>query len=317
MTNHSNKVKACVIFSALTLFAFVGVKVAYRVMLSKLHDFSFAPAVRSALPHFKGIRLPLDGIVSKPQAQENHSRLARSKNTARERGDRTESAEPQALVRLDPDLKLIGIGCGDTSEARAVIMDAAQGTERLCKVGDPLSGGVVAAISKDRVVIRFPSGKGIMNMYGTGALRAEKTAVSLKRADLEKALENAGAILCELDIRPREGKRMGVEIAGVKAGSFLDELGLRDGDIINEFNGRSVVDPERFVAYYNRLKPILPSLLKAGSGMLASNSTGGVDKGISRNLKHFLEKIDSRRDLSIVVTRNGRRQTITYRIEQE
>lgn len=315
MMSHSRKMKPIVIASALTLLAIVGVKTAYHILLSKLHNYSLTPAVRSALPHLKEMPVSLAEIVSKPGGGPTHSRVVGAKKDPGIDRGRAKSPKARSAGRLDPNLRLIGTACGSPEEARAVIMDTSRGTQRLCKIGDPLSGGLIGAISRDQVVVRFHSGDGILNMVGANSPRAEKSAVFLRRTDLQKALKNANAVLSALEIRPFAGERNGIEIAGVKAGSFIDELGLKNGDVINEFDGKSVTDPKKFATYFNRLKPILPALLAAGSNRIASNSPNRVGEGISRNLSNFIEKIGSRDTLSIVVTRDGKAQTITYGIQ--
>ena len=67
-----------------------------------------------------------------------------------------------------------------------------------------------------------------------------------KLAELAKRTKKGDGLLSDAKVMPKfEAKEMvGVEVSSIEAGSFLEKLGLKDGDLISEVNGIVIDSPE-------------------------------------------------------------------------
>ncbi|MFP8873057.1 MAG: type II secretion system protein N [Myxococcota bacterium] len=67
-----------------------------------------------------------------------------------------------------------------------------------------------------------------------------------KLAELASRGKTGGGLLSDAKVMPKfDNKEMvGVEVSSIEAGSFLEKLGLKDGDLISEVNGIVIDSPE-------------------------------------------------------------------------
>jgi general secretion pathway protein C len=72
--------------------------------------------------------------------------------------------------------------------------------------------------------------------------RLGENRFSVPRADVESVANNPAALFSQARILPKyeDGEMIGVQLNSVKAGSLFEQIGIRDGDTITEFNGIQV-----------------------------------------------------------------------------
>lgn len=70
---------------------------------------------------------------------------------------------------------------------------------------------------------------------------------SVRRADVESVANNPAALFSQARILPKyeDGEMIGVQLNSIKAGSLFEEIGIRDGDTITEFNGIQVTGQQQ------------------------------------------------------------------------
>lgn len=75
------------------------------------------------------------------------------------------------------------------------------------------------------------------------------------RPNLEEALRNPAQIFSQARILPKyeDGEMVGVQVSAIQAGSLIEEIGIKDGDIITELNGIKITSPEESVKILDEL----------------------------------------------------------------
>ena len=74
-------------------------------------------------------------------------------------------------------------------------------------------------------------------------LADDRFAVS--RDEIEETIQNPSNLLSQARVLPKfeNGEMVGLQISSIKQGSLFSEIGIRDGDVITEFNGIQIDSP--------------------------------------------------------------------------
>ncbi len=240
-----------------------------------------------------------------------------------------------AVSKTHPDpvlhkLALRGTVNSGQENALAVIEDREIRRQGLYRIGDPIQGGVIKEILKEKAIIRFREKDEILVME-SGAPSEElskyaekefgKGGISVRVAheDLEKAFKNVKDIMSQMRVRPviLDGESRGLQLVGIRQGSIFEQYGLKNGDIIQEINGTVIENPAKLAALYDGLKsvPLDMSFNEIGSGI--GDILLGVDRsagGIAKEVSDLYRKIESRDEFSMKLNRKGQRQVINYTI---
>ncbi len=189
----------------------------------------------------------------------------------------TETVKEEDLEDLEPtslNLTLLGTASGDDQSACAVIEEAGTRKQGLYKVGDGIQDAVVKKILRERVVLRVGEKDEILTMEEPTSDADEKTrppvhitrqssrqparatTITVRRSDIEEALEDINQVLTQARIQPhfRDGRADGLSISRIRRGSIFSRMGLRNGDIIQAVNGNALNSPEDVFALYETLK---------------------------------------------------------------
>lgn len=86
--------------------------------------------------------------------------------------------------------------------------------------------------------------------------RIDDRTFEIDRGWLEAALEDAPALMHAARVMPHEvdGRVVGVRVYGIRPGSTLAELGLRNGDLLQAIDGRSLATPDTALEAYAALR---------------------------------------------------------------
>jgi general secretion pathway protein C len=85
--------------------------------------------------------------------------------------------------------------------------------------------------------------------------RLGPTEYVVDRSAVDALLENQSVLMRSVRIKPRKSKAgTSLELARVKRGSLLDQIGLKRGDRIEAINGFSLASPEKALEAYAHLR---------------------------------------------------------------
>jgi len=249
-------------FVALFIIIFLAVDTFYSIVRERFRPagvtravMSFSPGPeRGQKPLLKDYKLIIDKNIFGIQKQ---------KTGVLSKPEENEPIKPTTL-----NLALLGTVAGDPRNAIAVIQDLTKKQdEKYYKIGDTVQGAVIKDISRGRVVLRLGGKDEILMMKESAA--SEKTGKSppgsfspketnreIRRSDLEESLKNIQKLISQVRIRPhfRGGRPDGLSISRIRRGSILDKMGLKNGDIVQEVNGRPLTGADDFIAFYENMK---------------------------------------------------------------
>jgi len=84
----------------------------------------------------------------------------------------------------------------------------------------------------------------------------EEVTIPIEKDVLENSLNNLNDLMTQVRVRPyfRRGKPEGIIVSQIQSGSVFSKLGLMNGDIIANVNGKPMSSPEEAFQFYNSLK---------------------------------------------------------------
>lgn len=193
----------------------------------------------------------------------------------------------ETLEETSLQLSLHGTIAGDTASARAIILDQRKRSQDIYRVGDSVQEAQIRQILRGKVILRHGDKDEILTMVeGDDKAQAEPTVNSRRRpirqnsssvrtappdeanANIEEvtipiekdvlqnSMNNLNDLMTQVRVRPyfRRGKPEGLIVSQIKSGSVFANLGLMNGDIIANVNGKPMSSPEEAFQFYNSLK---------------------------------------------------------------
>lgn len=186
-------------------------------------------------------------------------------------------AEPDTdAMALQPTtlkVALLGTVTGPRGRSFAVIEETDKKKQGLYRVGDPVQNAFVKEILRGKVILRIDGRDEVLEIQKRPAAPGKsqpspapsrESQIVVKRAELKRSLARMNDLLTELRIRPhlQNGKDRGFSVLWIKPDSFFLKMGLKDGDIIQGFNDRSIESPDDMLALYQDLKAGSPIALR-------------------------------------------------------
>jgi general secretion pathway protein C len=255
-----------IILKLLLLSAFIvaGVGISYNT----------APATQTQVdtqsgagPLSKNVEQDKKASLTDSNMIEDGKLLGSPQTTGEEPGKKT----TQAVDQIYDKFALLGTVVGNKDYALAIIEDKALQSQKVYKIGHPIYGGVITDILREKVIIRL-HGKDLVFKMGGGSHSGnqdvkpkadeEKRLVTVSLQDMQEAFD----VLIQPTTRVRlarrspgieTGKGGGLQLSNVEPGSVFEQMGLKDGDVIEEINGNPIKDPYNAVAMYNLMKSVL------------------------------------------------------------
>ena len=197
------------------------------------------------------------------------------------------SAEKESEQELDDELKdlehtqlklaLLGTVSGDKESARAVIEETGKRKQEMYKVGDSVQDAVIDKILRRDVVLKVGDRYEKLTMKETSSEESKRpygrrytgrttrspqsrmrrgTTITLNRKDIQDSLQDMNQLLTQVRIQPhfKDGAADGLAVSRIKRGSIFSKLGIRNGDIIQQINGKELNSPEEIYGFYEELK---------------------------------------------------------------
>ena len=239
---------------------YIGVGLFYRVVRARLRQVDTKTFVVQHIPDDKGHQKPpLDDY-----------RLIIDRNIFGSSDRTPEEVKAEEIEALEPTslkLALLGTVAGSPQNAVAVIEETDKRKQGLYKVGDSIQNAIIKMILRGKVVLRVENRDEILTMEEEAVRSTEKehlasrprgrgTTITVRRSDLQESLKNINKLLSQVRIRPhfRDGKPDGLSISRIKPGSIFAKLGLKNGDIVQGMNDKSIKSPDDILALYKKLK---------------------------------------------------------------
>lgn len=272
---------------ALSIIIFIAVDVFYTIVRGKLSPVNA-----------KKIIMPLKPEVKKRQRPPlTDYRLIIESKIFGSAEKKVEEVKPEVIEALEPTtlkVVLLGTATSDPQNTVAVIMDPRKRKQDFYRVGDSIQDAVVKKILRGKVIIRVKGKDEILIMEkGTKEkdIRPEpkrrspparpkrrKAGRRVSRSNLQGSRQSINKLLSQVRIRPhfKGGKADGLLLTRIKAGSVFAKMGLKNGDILQGVDGRSIKRPDDMLELY--------------------------------------KKLESASQVSLEITRRGEQETIDYRL---
>lgn len=187
--------------------------------------------------------------------------------------------DPGMLEATTLPIDLYGTIAGEGGRGYAIIEERDKKKQRLYKVGDKVAGATIVKILRNAVVLRVGEKDQVLKKKeivarGTNRLPAAgmpgpapgpgPEAAPRPQARPPQAppgsVSDLASLLTQARVTPHvtagsSGKPDGVVINEIQSGSIFESVGLVNGDVIQEVNGRPVTGVADLVSLYRDLKP--------------------------------------------------------------
>lgn len=86
--------------------------------------------------------------------------------------------------------------------------------------------------------------------------QVSETQYGIDRSEVDSALDNMNQLFTQIRAVPHfeGGKSTGFRLFAIRQNSIFDQIGLRNGDIIQKINGNDINDPSRALALFQELR---------------------------------------------------------------
>ncbi len=181
-----------------------------------------------------------------------------------------------ALQETELDIRLWGTLVLDKGGRNyAVIEDKKAGGQYLYQVGDKIQEAMVKLILRERVVLDVGGKDEILQIEELAAAGAAggriqpaptipeapsapepvSREVNLDRKIIDEAMANIGELMKQVRIRPffEGGNPAGLSLVGVAPGSIFQQMGIRNGDVLQAVDGQPILTVDDVVNFYQSL----------------------------------------------------------------
>jgi general secretion pathway protein C len=142
-----------------------------------------------------------------------------------------------------------------------VILDR-DGRDEILDLAPPQGGPVPAGIVPARVV---PPGAPPASAAAAGAVQPGQNPhirqisdaqYQIDRTEVDSALDNMNQLFTQIRAVPHfeGGKSVGFRLFAIRQGSIFDQIGLKNGDVIQRINGSDLSDPAKALALFQQLR---------------------------------------------------------------
>jgi len=243
----------------LTLLAYLGVEIMYK-------NITFSPGHgRADLTdtNDKGAtpRKPPDLTPEKRQQTITRRNLFNvlTRDNSPDPGNQVPLAE-QSLEKTDLKLALWGtVTSGKMGYSYAVIEDKNTKVQSLFQVGDAVQGASIKQIMRNKIILTLDGRDQILEVEPSQhlALKPPNNLINGDPLKIETPLfEDNASFLKQIKIRPyfKNGKPDGLLLYGIKPGSPFQNLGLRNGDIVQKLNGEETLTTQDVQTIYQNME---------------------------------------------------------------
>ena len=178
--------------------------------------------------------------------------------------------DPDTLKKTELNLKLWGTVTGLKDQTYAVIEESKTRKQNLYREGDTIQNATVKRVLREKVVLNVDGKDEVLEIEKvksrvsyTPRARPDRTSrkirpqrITLRRAQIENALEDVNKLLTQVNIRPHytDGKPDGLLLTRIRPRSIFLRMGLRNGDIITGVNDAPLQSVDDALKFYESLR---------------------------------------------------------------
>jgi general secretion pathway protein C len=271
---------------ALLVITYIVVDTFYRVIGVELHQISGPKAVALKEVEMRGKK-----SLSGPAFTKIVERNIFGATEKVEQAPIEDLGSIEILEETSLELSLLGTIAGDSTSARAIILDKREKKQDIYRVGDSVQEAEIRQILRGKVILRHGENDEILTMVEgedkpkhaakpaakAGSRRRpasrprsqartelqeesseepEEVIIPIGQEMLQNAMNDINELMTEVRVRPyfRRGKPEGLIVSQIKSDSIFSKLGLMNGDIISSVNGNLMSSPEEAFQFYSSLK---------------------------------------------------------------
>jgi general secretion pathway protein C len=171
------------------------------------------------------------------------------------------STRKQELYRINE----AAAGCGTVKRVEwdRVVLDR-DGSEVILELAPPAGGSPVTRGGTAVAAAGARGGRGDTadghnadaHGAGAGVQKVSETEYNIDKREVDSALDNMNQLLTQVRAVPHfeGGKATGFRLFAIRQNSIFDQIGLRNGDIIQRINGTEINDPGKALGLFNELR---------------------------------------------------------------
>ena len=185
---------------------------------------------------------------------------------------------PEPPKPTECKLKLWGVAVHRDGKSHCVIEDMTTHKQDVYRIGEKAPGcGVVKHVEWDRVILDRDGQDEILELAtpaggpprpAPAAAAAAPAATNphiqqvaenqytIDRSEVDNALDNMNQLFTQIRAVPHfdGGKSIGFRLFAIRQNSIFDQIGLRNGDIIQNINGTEINDPSQALQLFQQLR---------------------------------------------------------------
>jgi len=173
-------------------------------------------------------------------------------------------SDPDEETKEELSIALLGTVAGNSKVSRAIIEDLETNISGLFKVGDSIGNASIENIEKDAVVVLHQGQRKTVHLGAKGSkqYQADKMKSMVARNSTPanegdqqdeppktaaEKLRYAATMLPKAVIQPYavEGKVEGLRLTGLEKIRYMEDIGLRNGDVIRTVNGHRLTSKQK------------------------------------------------------------------------
>ena len=159
----------------------------------------------------------------------------------------------------DKIFNLVGTATFEEAPSKNVVILENLKTRKMnfYKVGDVVDGFKIIEIAEKEVIFEYEGEQYSLSEAGSVCLTIPENTIvfEVKMRALFNIMENQADVVENFEVEKvkEKNKLIGFKINGIEEGSFLEEFGLQNGDIITEINGSLPENTDFYVDFYEKI----------------------------------------------------------------
>jgi len=138
-----------------------------------------------------------------------------------------------------------------------VILDR-DGRDEILELASPQGGAVPAGIVPARAAppAAPPANAAAQPGQNPHIRQISDAQYQIDRSEVDSALDNMNQLFTQIRAVPHfeGGKSVGFRLFAIRQGSIFDQIGLKNGDVIQRINGSDLSDPAKALALFQQLR---------------------------------------------------------------
>jgi len=248
-------------FVGLSMVIYIGVNIFYNIISSQLKQSTTRETVIRQIPD-------IESIKKYPLSDFNVILFRNVFDTVDKSSEEIKMKKIEPLEPTSLRIALLGTAIGDKKNTYAIIEETGKRKQALYRVGDSVKGAIIKTILKGKVILRMMDKDEILTMkkgsfsgpeeeHNTPEPIIDKGShIAVNYSELQDSLKDLNKLMSQARIFPyfKDGEADGLIITRIKRNSFFSKLGLRNGDIVQGIDGKSINSPDDVLGLYGKLR---------------------------------------------------------------